>query len=400
MKSVSQEIIFKAKKSYEDFLWITASGECDFFPKKIPIEKLSSKLNFEELRRKISDISSIKKQEGRPGPEIRYRKVATHRYGNQSIPSEVLFTSFEDYIHFIGKKKESDIYFNNFKLMEEKVPELIEWSRQKKAVSFMVKNGEVWSDLLHVCRYFLDHFNGGLYARQIPLDIHTKFIEENKAILRILLDHCLPPDKIDAGEKDFLKRFKLRSKPILVRCRILDSELNKKLGLSFTDIAVPVDELSKWDGDRFLSGVKLLIVENEIPFLTLPDLPNVIAFFGKGFAVETLHKISFFKSFPIYYWGDIDTQGLEILSQFRKSFSQTQSIFMSLEVFDKFKQWCSVGKERIRGVELKLTSPEQELFELLHEKSLRLEQERIPQKYIDETLKAIFSSNSSNKKSS
>ena len=47
------------------------------------------------------------------------------------------------------------------------------------------------------------------YIRELPIDVHTKFIEENKPILKSL-PHVLIPDRIDANESVFEKRFYLK----------------------------------------------------------------------------------------------------------------------------------------------------------------------------------------------
>ena len=43
-----------------------------------------------------------------------------------------------------------------------------------------------------------------------------------------------------------------------------------------------------------------------------------------------------YKRQSLYYWGDIDVQGFEILSQFRSYFPQTQSLLMDRATFDTY----------------------------------------------------------------
>jgi hypothetical protein len=80
-----------------------------------------------------------------------------------------------------------------------------------------------------VLSWFRDHPRCGLYLRQIDIPgVGTKFIEERKPLLTELLDLVLPPDAIEAaaaGWRNFERRYTLRSKPNLIRFRVLDRRL-------------------------------------------------------------------------------------------------------------------------------------------------------------------------------
>lgn len=58
--------------------------------------------------------------------------------------------------------------------------------------------------------------------------------------------------------------------------------------------------------------------------LTLPKMDGTIAIFGSGFSVHTLKNAQWLSDLELLYWGDIDVQGFEILSQFRSYFSNTK----------------------------------------------------------------------------
>jgi hypothetical protein len=60
----------------------------------------------------------------------------------------------------------------------------------------MLKYVDEWADILRVCRYFQLHPRPNLYLRELPIKVHTKFIEEHKGILRELLEIVLPEDAI------------------------------------------------------------------------------------------------------------------------------------------------------------------------------------------------------------
>lgn len=52
----------------------------------------------------------------------------------------------------------------------------------------------------------------------------------------------------------------------------------------------------------------------------------------------------------LYYWGDLDAQGFEILSQFRGYFPQAQSLLMDSETFNRFLKMTKVQKAMYRPI--------------------------------------------------
>ena len=125
----------------------------------------------------------------------------------------------------------------------------------------------------------------GLYIRELPIDVHTKFIETHTGILKNLLDFLLPDTRVSKDETRFEKRYSLKHKPSIIRFRILDASVSQDLArLPITDLAIPIDEFT----GLHLTCNTIYIVENEINFLTFPLIENSIVIWGKGFAVEQL----------------------------------------------------------------------------------------------------------------
>ncbi len=59
-----------------------------------------------------------------------------------------------------------------------------------------------------------------MYIRELPVEVHTKFIEENKGVLKNLLDYLLPEGMVHTGETDFEKRFGLNRTPRwIIKCK-------------------------------------------------------------------------------------------------------------------------------------------------------------------------------------
>jgi hypothetical protein len=124
--------------------------------------------------------------------------------------------------------------------------------------------------------------------------------------------------------------------------------LNLKFGLKFLTKQYQTDffrelmillfqlaNLKNWN----LPIRKVLVVENKTTLyttLTLPKMNDTIAIFGSGFSVFNLKNVRWFDNLKLLYWGDIDVQGFEILSQFRTYFPQTKSVLMDKHAFEKF----------------------------------------------------------------
>ena len=91
---------------------------------------------------------------------------------------------------------------------------------------------------------------------------------------------------------------------------------------------------------------------------------------------------------PIFYWGDLDAQGFQILSNLRALFPHVTSLMMDQETFAAFAAFSVPGTPTpVRQLPY-LTEAERTLFLHLAEKNLRLEQERISHVYILKKLAA------------
>ena len=115
--------------------------------------------------------------------------------------------------------------------------------------------------------------------------------------------------------------------------------------------------------------------------LTFPAQSNGIVVFGKGFGVDIMKNVEWLKTKKIYYWGDLDAYGFQILSEIRTHFEQVESFMMDRQTFDLFYEGDK-GTETNVEKDLCLTSEESEMFKYLKENNLRLEQEKIPLEYV------------------
>jgi hypothetical protein len=151
-----------------------------------------------------------------------------------------------------------------------------------------------------------------LYLRQLPIDIHTKFIEDHTTMLQSLLNFLIPGHIRNNDQKKFAERYFLNHDEPLIRIRILDEKL--AIYKNITDISIGLSDFEQTDWNC----KTVLITENKMSFLTLPPLPSAIAIWsGGGFNVSYLRNAGWLKTKEIYYWGDIDEPGFQILHQVR-----------------------------------------------------------------------------------
>jgi hypothetical protein len=178
----------------------------------------------------------------------------------------------------------------------------------------------------------------------------------------------------------------LREGEPLVYVRFLDGQLHARYGLPLEELATPCSQFARLDFGR----QRCLITENKVPFLTLPQLSETFAILGGGFGVRSLATIPWLKTCPILYWGDLDAQGFQILSQLRSLFPHVVSLMMDEQTLKTFFSFQVEGTPcSVRQLPY-LTSEEHTLFVYLSERTLRLEQERISHAYALECIHRCF----------
>lgn len=372
------EIRRKGESLYPAFLRSLLSG-ASFFPKMIRADKSLSD-DFNTMRRELSEVIGQSKDRTGYGYTIHYQRVKTRKHTEQDLPATICFETEDDYIRFLRKEKEVEGFKEDVAYILTALPAMDEWLMQNplKVVEY---NGK-WPGLMAVCIYFIRNPKPGLYLRELPIPVHTKFIEQHKGIVRSLLEF-LVSDSVNMEETLFEKRFNLKYSEPLIRMRILDNSVASRMFSGLSDLSIPE---TQFRGMSSIACRTVYIVENLMNFLTMPGLPDDVCIWGGGFRVNILGQCNWLMEKEIVYWGDIDSHGLQILSQLRRHFPQTKAILMDFATLNFFESEIGPG-ERANGSNVEhLNEEELELFNFVQEKKIRLEQEKIPHQYLLEKL--------------
>ncbi len=372
-----EEIRTQAERCYKEFLISSINGEV-FFPKDIRFGKVKPSETVEEFSRIDKELQSLRRKSKENigyGYRTEFVRRNDQKIGPQQFPNRIYFDSETDYLKYIHKEKEYLAFKKEVSQITSRIPKLKDWVLQNPLK--VIENLGEWNDLIKVCDYFIKNPRPNLYIRELPIEVHTKFIEEKKPILKFLLNFLIE-EHINKDNEFFEIRFNLKYSEPLIRLRILDEDISKKYFSGLTDMSITKTEFNHIN----LSCSRVFILENMLNFLTLPPLNNSISIFGKGFQLNLLKDARWLNDKHIIYWGDIDTHGFQILSQLRSYFPQTQSLMMDSETFNMFRDFVVQGSETSVEHLNNLTPDEDRLFKyLLSTKKNRLEQEKISQTF-------------------
>jgi len=301
---------------------------------------------------------------------VEWRSVSDRVLGQLALPAAAYVDTIDDLARAVGKTGD------------------LTWFRETVARtpthfhSFMAARphrvlavGSDWPAVVAVCTWLLNNPNSGMHPRQIPAEgAHTKIVETYRRDIAELLRAP------DATRDSFAARFGLATKALRVRLRFLDASLP---GIpQFSDIEIPVAEAATLP----VSPSQVLVVENEVPFLSVPHVPGTIAVLGNGnAAASVVSALPWAKATRIKYWGDVDTWGFVILDRLRAAVGERtsiESVLMDRATLLGHRDAWVIEESPIATDVRWLTDDESLLYSDLVGQQLghnvRLEQERLP----------------------
>lgn len=385
------EIKQKAERKYISFLKdkISSCLNCKidnvfFFPLYIKADKGKPNEDLKKYEQEIVSLLEKSKNKTGSGYKLEFEDIKTMKFGHQQKLKNIIFETEEDYILFLKKNREVKNLFYALEILKAKIflskQELNNWALTHTAdlISDFSKEENFWENICLCVNWLHENPKSDLYIREIPLPVHTKFIESNKALIHSFFSQNTVVD--------FESKHGLKLKPYLVRFRTLDEYSLNFEKLSVSELSLPLQDFIHLDKSGCLQRTQtIFIVENEMVYLTFPKIMNTLCVWGHGFTVTMLKSCEWLNKYRIRYFGDLDEHGFQILSDFRITFPQTQSFCMDVKTLDVFSNFLCKGKSLSGNiVPPNLTDDEKATFHKLRNRpeKNRLEQERITIDYI------------------
>jgi hypothetical protein len=317
--------------------------------------------------------------------DIPYRETTRRVNGtNQILVTHIEINSVDTAARVVGAQWTQRIARGRSRLSDvivafpraERLPSLLRSAVDMSDLDFSI--------LLAVSIWFRQHqgtYEGHLTPRQVPIEgVHAKWLNKHQGLIRSLL-----------GLEDLAL---LPAHPPRIHYTYLDPEHLAAGGRKHDSFTV---------GDIVQLPYKpavVLISENKDTAIFFPPIQGGIAIEGEGRGASTIAGIDWVKATPhIFYWGDMDQDGLEILNEFRLAGLNALSLLMSVNDYNRYSRLGTNLDTAGNLIRLHPPRPVTELYageRVLYElfsispSVLRIEQERIPLSVAHEALTAAL----------
>lgn len=367
-----KELLAKANKIVFKIIAAHLKGESKF-PLLMPSNKQVSGSNFSDWKNDLVPLHQYSKAVRKKGYSVDWKEKNINGT-KQSVPAKIYFDAIEDFLHFVEMENEflkilsaRAMLINNFPLIEQ-------WANDNPTV--LLNNYSAWPEIIKVCKYFASNQPPHpYYIRELPIEVHSKFIEQNANLLKKILDLLLPEEWRNIASNDFSERYFLRKVSVYTQIRILDDGLKPHLGYDECSLTLEDAAWIKWVPEN------VFIIENQICFLTFPKVKNSVAIFGEGFKSRLSKDIPWLNKTNLYCWFDLDTAGFEMLNMIREHYPKASSFLMDEKTYSQFQNFAVDNKGKKKTLPL-LSPDEKKIYQFLMDNNKRLEQERICQSYI------------------
>ena len=326
-------------------------------------------------------------------------EVGRSTIGSNRLPAAAVFSAAGDEIGFVGKTKDGARFVELAEGMAALDPSFRQWVLRRP-----LKLLELGADALTAARVALwlrDNPDPGVYVRQLSLPgVHTKFIENHRRVIDELAEALRPvalPDVPSGGEAlpdvpaepdallgqsaartpaaRFAARHGFVHPPELVRFRMLDPAV-PLLG-DARDLTVTAAAFSSLR----LPVASVIVTENLVNFLALPERPDSLAIYGGGYGFSSLRHAVWLRDCDVLYWGDLDTHGFRILDELRAVHPHVVSVLMDEATLLEHRDVWGSEPQASTAALTRLTGEESALYTALGSDSfgpaVRLEQELI-----------------------
>jgi hypothetical protein len=322
--------------------------------------------------------------------------------GSQTMPARVEFASPGALAEFVGEQAAWQRATRYKQALLQRWPQLGAGSGVGSLYEWLqAASQDDFERLIAVAGWLVEHPRSGLYLRQLPVaGVDTKWIEGGqRRAIGILVSLLQAQGQADEDvERDFLRLCGLRAPATRMRLMALDPRLRSRVG-GLRDLQAPLGDLALLDW----APRTTLFLENLACAHSLPDLPGTVAVVGLGRAVSLAAQLPWIHGSRVIYWGDIDTDGLQILSLARAQFSGTVSVLMDRGTLLRYQaRWVPEPQPNHLAQRSHLSLAEHELYDGLlannwegwkDTRGVRLEQERLDWPEVEGVLRDVVEAN-------
>lgn len=308
------------------------------------------------------------------------REVGGRAIGRMIIPDRVSITAFEQYWRLLGVAQEVRQLDHVVAQTRDSDERLLDWVALRPLAALELADD--WTSIVATAHWLAAEAGRGRYLREVDTPgVDTKFIERHQRVLGELLA-CLDHDWLDNGSsgRTFATRHGFREPERLVQLRF-DPALGA-LPSGIDEAALPLLHA----GALTIEPEHVLVVENQVTFLSVPVPARGVVVWGHGFDALRLGSVRWLRgAADVRYWGDIDTHGLAILNGLRTQVPAVRSVLMDVQTLLQHRDRWGVEPRPTRA-DLRALLPEErrlylDLIEGTHGPNLRLEQERVDWAY-------------------
>lgn len=305
------------------------------------------------------------------------KRKQTASFGKQLMPVRVFIDTPEDAMALLGLTKKKKEFLAGLSAVESQMPSLRDW--------YLTYFGRISAEdffpmALSIARFMLEQDEREGYLREMAIPgVDTKFLENHNFLVRTLWNALFPENTAESSDELWEKLFVQKVPTPSICVRSLDEHLRfagvRKLFLSQDDIA-----------DFQPPHRRIFITENKVNGYTFPDTEDSLILFGMGYGVlEMAESAPWLADKEIYYWGDLDHDGFNILSNLRKVLPEMKihSFLMDKETLLAYVDPKVKDTGNTTTIPDYLTVSEKMAWKLIHDNGWRLEQERIPHEEVE-----------------
>lgn len=311
-----------------------------------------------------------KDSSGRPLWNIDEKGKNTKSFGRQTLPVRVFIDSPKDAFALLSMNREKREFLSRLKEVDERNGALKDWFIHYYP---RIRSEGFYPLFFPIADFFKKQEEKGGYLRELSIPgVDTKFLEKHAFLVRTLWNALFPENQVDSNEEMKEKLF-IKEVPTPAICaRSLDDTM---LFCGVRKFFLSNDEVARFNPPHR----RIFITENKVNGYTFPHAKDSLILFGMGYGVlELARQAKWLEEKEVYYWGDLDSDGFNILSALRHILPHVHSFLMDRETLLAYVDRNIRDTGNTTVIPDRLTVSEKMAWKEVHDHGWRLEQERIP----------------------